>query len=159
MSERLKFSLMHLDKYLIIKGPCSSYVKCLSTLKYDTFYIKDGNNRWLVKLGVIVESNLEVIKIIMAANKKSGLSTYYDDVQHLFTTGAIWEDQIYSQEDLPLKGEYLGASFDFVEGILRCTHITVITRKKPEQYNPAIDMMKELEELDLIIQKNGQDEI
>jgi len=156
MSDRLKFSLMHLDRYIKINSPCSVYAKCLSRLDYDTFFIRDGHNRWLTKLGVIVEDNLEKIKAIIAENKKLKRLTYYEDVTHLLMYASIWEDQITVAEDLPLKGEYLGASFDYVEGVLRCTHITVITRRKPELYRPAEDMLKELAELELIIKQNGQ---
>jgi hypothetical protein len=49
---------------------------------------------------------------------------------HLLMTGAIWEDQIATDADLPSKGEELIAVFGYVKDILMCTNIT-IPRRQP----------------------------
>jgi hypothetical protein len=52
---------------------------------------------------------------------------------HLLMTGAIWEDQIATDADLPSKGEELIAVFGYVKDILMCTNIT-IPRRQPDIY-------------------------
>jgi len=156
MKQELKFSLMHLDNYVIVEEPCVLDVTCLSTLHYDVLYTQDGHDRWLVKLNTVTAPNLKVLKKIIKKNTSLGVDTYYSEITYLLSYGAIWETQIYTPEDLPVKGEKLWAAFDFVKGVLCCTHITVKTRKTPTLYKPALDIMQQLTELELIIEQNGK---
>jgi hypothetical protein len=44
---------------------------------------------------------------------------------HLLMTGALWEDQIATDADLPSKGEEMIAVFGYVREVLMCTNITL----------------------------------
>jgi hypothetical protein len=45
-------------------------------------------------------------------------------------TGALWEDQIATDADLPSKGEEMIAVFGYVREVLMCTNITLIPRRQ-----------------------------
>lgn len=140
---------MHLDKFAIIKEPCTIIVQNNSIIDYENLFKVDGHNRWLINLKAITEYNLDLLKQLTAKN----LTLTYADMGHLTMTGALWEDQIEEPEELPAKGENLIAVFDYVDEILRCTNITLIPRKKAELYSPAEEIMGQIREFEQIIKE------
>lgn len=137
---KLRFSLSHLENYAIIKEPCTALVKNNSVLDIDNLYEDDGHNRWIINLKAITEKNLNLIKKIVSENE---LVTYWD-IGHLLMKGAIWEDQVFSQLDLPVRGENVIATFDYVNGDLLCTNITLIPKVQLELYTPAKELLDEI---------------
>lgn len=141
------FKLEHLDRYAVIRYPCTIMVKNNSRLQMSDIYTGDNNPRWLVNLKVITEFNLSLLKQL----DKDGVQLTYWDIKHLLMKGAIWESQIKSPSDLPCKGEEMIAVFDYVNDILMCTSITLIPRKQPNLYIHSTNVMDEINEFEKII--------
>lgn len=145
------FALSHLDQFEQLEGPETILVKNMSPLDYNKLYTGDGNPRWILQLKAITTENLELIKAV--SKKVSSLT--YRDIGHLLMTGVIWEDQVKNAECLPVKGEYVHASFDYVKGILRCTNISVITRRVPIRYDYNKEILDEINNFENIVKNNG----
>lgn len=145
------FSLSHLDQFEIIEGPETLMVKNMTPLNYNELYTGDGNPRWILQLKAITIENLNLIKSV--AGKVSALT--YRDIGHLLMTGTIWQNQISNEECLPVKGEYVHASFDYVKGVLRCTNISVITRRVPIRYDYKKEILDEINNFENILKNNG----
>jgi hypothetical protein len=73
------------------------YVDCKKQLKLamDDLYT-EKQSRWILNLKVISEFNLMLLKA-----RRRRLT--YSDMGHLLMTGALWEDQIATDADLPSK--------------------------------------------------------
>ena len=66
-------------------------------------------------------------------------------VRHCFTSGAIWANDVDDMTRLPTKGENIIATFDYVEGTLMCTALTLIPREKLETFDlDALDESRQL---------------
>jgi len=143
----LVFSMSHMDGYAIIEGPCTVIVRCNSRAGPGNFYTSGGSPRWVINLKAVSEYNFNLLQGIV----KEKSVVFYDEVMHLVLKGAIWEDQVDGPLDLPVKGENVIATFDYVEGILRCTAITLIPRKQPKIFSMSAEIFKEMEEFEKII--------
>jgi len=142
---RIPFSLQSLWKYAIIDGPCTAAVRCVSSLDYEGgLYTEDGYNRWIANLGAVKKKSLEEIEKLYYAYKKEGRVLYYDQIGHLLMSGAIWENQIFSRVDLPVKGEMIIAVFGLVDDVVKCTNISTIPKSKPKLYEPAEALLEEI---------------
>jgi hypothetical protein len=75
-------------------------VKNNSKLAMDDLYRRQ-QSQWILNLKVISEFNLMLLKEL----SKEGERLTYSDMGHLLMTGALWEDQIATDADLPSKGE------------------------------------------------------
>jgi hypothetical protein len=62
MKRGLIFKLEHLDRYAIVKEPCTLIVKNNSKLAMDDLYTEDNSPRWILNLKVISEFNLMLLK-------------------------------------------------------------------------------------------------
>lgn len=140
-NEELTFDIQHLTNYAIIKEPCTVIVKCNSKLDFDTMYEEDGYFRWITNLKAISVQNLNYIQKLV--DSKANLT--YRFVGNLLMSGAIWENQVNTNLDLPVKGEDIIATFDYVKEKLLCTNITIIPRIKPDIFKPASSIIKEIE--------------
>jgi hypothetical protein len=140
------FEMHHLDMFAIIDEPCTMRIRNHTTLKWDNIYDGDGHSRWIVNLKAITAENLAAVKLI---TEKSSL--HYYDVSKYFLSGALWETQVQSSEELPIKGEEVGCVFDYVDGILRCTNLSIIPRKRPKLYIHSVEVQQELTDLEAII--------
>jgi hypothetical protein len=87
---------------------------------------------------------------------KEGERLTYSDMGHLLMTGALWEDQIATDADLPSKGEEMIAVFGYVREVLMC-NITLIPRRQPDIYLYSSESMDEINEFEQII-KDMRDE-
>lgn len=153
MKDSLVFKLEHLDRYAIIKEPCTIVVKNNSRVTTDDIYTKDGSPRWILSLKVITEFNLTLLKTLHA----EGEHLTYNDMGHLLMSGAIWEEQVHIPSDLPCKGEEMIAVFGWVKKTLMCTSITLIPRLQPDLYLYSTEALGEINEFEEII-KNMRDE-
>lgn len=143
------FEMKHLDRISRISGPCTVYVRNNNAIDYNKLYTQDGHNRWIITLKAMTEENFQIVK---EASKVSTI--YYRDVRELFLTGAIWENQILSEKDMPLKGEEVGCVFDYRDGILRCVSVSTLPRKRPKTYIHSVEVYAEIEEFEKIILKD-----
>lgn len=149
-TKKIKFKIMHLEGFAIIDGPCTVFVKNNSILKHDQLYTDDGHNRWILNLKAIERDKLETLKII---TNEPEYNLSYFKASKLFFTGALWEDQVINDADLPVKGEDVIAVFGHVDGVLRCTNITIIPRKTPEIFMPGNDLTGKLKEFEDLIKE------
>jgi hypothetical protein len=146
MSENLMFEMSHLDKYAVISEPGFLLIKNNSKLNYDDMYTADGHNRWIMNLKAVTVESLGYLKLM----RKLG-PLYYSTAGKFLMTGALWENQVLKEEDLPIKGEEVGCIFNYVKGVLRCTNITVIPRKKPKLYIHSKEVYNDIQALENII--------
>lgn len=147
--DSIVFKLEHLDRFAVIKEPCTIVVKNNSRLTMQDIYSRDNSPRWILNLKVITEFNLSLLKVLCA----EGAQLTYRDMGHLLMTGSIWEEQVLVPSDLPCKGEELIAVFGFVKGVLLCTSITLIPRLQPDIYLHASEVMDEINEFEKIIKE------
>lgn len=143
------FKLEHLDRYAVISEPCTLIVKNNSRVTMQDIYTGDINPRWILNLKVITEFNLALLKTLC----KEGAELTYRDMRHLLITGALWEEQVSVESDLPSKGEELIAVFGWVNNVLLCTNITLIPRRQPDIYLHASEVMDEINEFEKIIKE------
>jgi len=74
----------------------------------------------------------------------------YDEVKHLFLSGALWPNQIEELENLPVKGEEVLVTITEDEtGVYRCSNIALIPRQPLEffDYTEHCDLLKTYSEL------------
>lgn len=149
----LPFKLEHLDRYAVIREPCTLIVKNNSRVTMADIYTGDLNPRWILSLKVITEFNLQLLKTLV----HEGADLTYGDMGHLLMTGALWEEQVMVESELPSKGEELIAVFGYVNNVLLCTNITLIPRRQPDIYLHSSEVMDEINEFEQII-KDMRDE-
>jgi len=154
INDSVVFKLEHLDRFAIIKEPCTIVVKNNSRVTADDIYLKDTHPRWILNLKVITQFNLTLLKTLYA----EGAQLTYRDMGHLLMTGSIWEEQIRIPSDLPCKGEEMIAVFGMVKGTLLCTSITLIPRLQPDLYLHASEVMDEINEFEKIIKEMRDEE-
>jgi hypothetical protein len=112
----------------------------------DDLYTEDNSPRWILNLKVISEFNLMLLKEL----SKEGERLTYSDMGHLLMTGALWEDQIATDADLPSKGEEMIAVF-YVREVLMCTNITLIPRRQPDIYLILVNQWTRLMNLNKLL--------
>lgn len=150
----LVFKLEHLDRFAIIKEPCTIVVKNNSRVTMSDIYARDSSPRWILNLKVITEFNLTLLRTLCS----EGEQLTYRDMGHLLMTGSIWEEQILIPSDLPCKGEEMIAVFNWVNSVLLCTSITLIPRMQPDLYLHASEAMDEINEFEKIIKEMRDEE-
>jgi len=136
----LYFDIKHLDKYSIVTEPCTAIVRCNSTPDFNKPYTDDGHDRWIINLKAIPEVNLEVLKEV----HKNNLKVKYSAIGYLFLSGAIWYDQIWEETQLPVKGENVIATFDYVKDKLMCTNITVIPKVNLKEFSASEEVLADI---------------
>lgn len=116
-----KFNLDLLKNYQVVSKPCTAKVRVASDVNYLT---TDNNPRYLVNLYVIEKNNIETL-----VNRVGDKVVDFSYVRDLFISGSIFEDKIADKSELPIKNETILASFDYIDGILRCTHVSPMARE------------------------------
>lgn len=114
------FKLDHLKNYQVVEHAGSALVRVSSDVRY---LVEDKYPRYLVNLSVIRKDDLE--KIVKRVGNKE---VKFDYIKDLLISGAIFKDNIRNTIELPTKGEKVIVTFDYVDDILRCTHISTIPR-------------------------------
>ena len=132
MSEAI-FNLDNLKNYQVVSKPCTAKVRVSSDV---TYLVTDNNPRYLVNLYVIDKNNIDEV-----VNRVGDKTVNFSYVRDLFISGAIFADKISNVDELPRKYENVYASFDYINGVMRCTHISPVAR----EVLPMVD----LERLDL----------
>jgi len=137
----LRFDIKHIDKYAIVSEPCTAIVRCNSTPDFNKPYIEDGYDRWIISLKVVTEENLKILKAV----SETGTVVHYSQISHLLLNGAIWKNQIWEDTQLPVKGENVIATFDYVDGAIMCTAITVIPKVNLEIFDASESVLSDIE--------------
>lgn len=119
------FHLNLLKNYQVINIPGTYYVNVAYTITEKNL-IMDVYPRYLVPLRVITPKGLEEILSYLIDDKKV---VPFKDVREHFLTGVLWFGDIL-EEQLPIKGEKVLATFDLKDNKLTCTHIELLPREE-----------------------------
>ncbi|MCK5787714.1 MAG: hypothetical protein KAH32_01785 [Chlamydiia bacterium] len=131
MNEPL-FKIEHLDRYKILDEPCTAIVDVRATIKSST--VINSSEAWFVPLRVVTKDNIEILKEMR--------SVPYSELRDYFISGVLWADSA-NIEELPIRGEKIIASFDYIKGELRCVGLTQIPRKELPSFLAA-DLLNKL---------------
>jgi hypothetical protein len=127
------FNLKLLSNYHLVANPGTYYVSTAYTITGDNLFI-DEHSRYIVPLRALTSEGLS--ELISNEELMSGKNIPFKDVRHLFLSGAVWDTDTFDVSDLPIKGERLLATFDFVDTVrgrrLLCTHIELLPREELE---------------------------
>jgi len=136
MSNEPIFHLELLKNYQVIDRPGTFMVSVAYDITQDSLYTKDDYARYLIPLRVIRARDLPTLILFV----KDHGNIPYRLVRDYFLTGAIFENDGIDPDTLPIKGERVVATFDYINDILQCTHIKLIDRDELEYVNfSAID--------------------
>lgn len=152
-ADSIIFKLEHLDRFAIISEPCTLIVKNNSRVMMSDLFTDDSYPRWILNLKAITAFNLSLIKSLCA----EGVQLTYTDIGHLLMSGALWSDQVYTDSDLPSKGEEVIAVFGIVRDVLMCTNITLVPRRQPDIYLHSCETLDEINEFEKIIKEMRND--
>jgi len=139
---KLIFTLEHLRDVAIIEKPCTGLVKCKVNVLPEHLYVDGRHNRWIVDLYAVTKQDMKLLKKLAIRGK-----TLYTAAASYFLKGVIWENTVVDHNDLPIKKENMLAVFDYIEGKLRCINLNILPKTTLTLYNPAIDLLKSLEEM------------
>lgn len=121
------FHLKLLSNYQIVNIP-GVYLAAVAYTITDNNLILDDYPRYLIPLRVITSEGLnKIVQLLKDESKRISFET----VRNHFMTGAIWFKDII-EEDLPVKGERVLATFDMKDDKLLCTNIELLPRKELE---------------------------
>ncbi len=124
-------SSIYLENIQEVTEPCTVVVRVAVSPK---LYTGDEYPRYLMLLRVAIPSSIESIYDLFQSSTKP---LQFDHIRSFLFTGAIFEGSV-KVDELPVRGEKVIATFDYVSGELKCTSITVIPRKKL----PYLDVTK-----------------
>ena len=130
MSEAI-FHVRLLSNYQLVTKPGTYYVSTAYTVT-EANLILDDFPRYIVPLRALTGDGLSELVELLGSQP----SIPFTDIRHVFLSGALWytENDLYEEKDLPVKGEKVLATFDFVEreGAKRllCTHIELLPREE-----------------------------
>ena len=120
-----------LSNYQLVTKPGTYYVSTAYTVT-DSNLVLDEFPRYIVPLRALTSEGLFELMNIVGIDQ----SVPFSEVRHLFLSGALWynENDLYEERDLPIKGEKVLATFDFVEvnenKKLLCTHLELLPREE-----------------------------
>ncbi len=121
------FHIGLLSRYQLLVKPGTHIVTVGYTVT-DANYILDENPRYLVPLRVVTGEGLEKILSIVDGGSKT---VPFDKVRKHFLIGALWDtDGEIQTSDLPIKGERVNATFDYVGERLLCTHLELLPKEE-----------------------------
>ena len=122
----------HLRNYDVIPGPGTFVVKVTNTVKPQYIHGEGSKSRYIVNLRAATMDGFELCVDLMGNNEISEMTK---EMYRCFMSGVIWENDLDDISKLPMKGEQVIASFDYIEDVLRCTAITLIPRKKLDGFD------------------------
>lgn len=143
------FHLGLLKNYQIVAKP-GAYLASVAYTVTNSNLILDDYPRYLVPLRVMNSSGLDSLLSILEDESEI---ISFSSVKKYFLSGVLWFSDI-EEENLPVKGERVMATFDDVDGKLLCIHIELLPREELDyiDINNIIDFRKTL--LKLLQEKN-----
>lgn len=121
----------HLRNYKVINKPGTFMVKVANTVKPEYLYEDGSKSRFIVNLRCATLDGFEECLQLMGTNE----TVPFERVNKCFMSGALWESDIEDITVLPIKGEEVIATFDYVDEILRCTALTLVPRKELQDFD------------------------
>lgn len=116
-----------LTNYQVLDRPGTFIVTVAYDVTSANYYTRDGFPRYIVPLRVLTAENL--IKVMNVLNDEPNVP--FKEVKGYFLSGALFDnDGTYDTTTLPVKGEKVVATFDYVDGKLFCTHLKLIDREE-----------------------------
>ena len=140
-----------LSNYQLVTKPGTYYVSVAYSVG-DVNLILNEHARYVVPLRAVTSEGLNYI--ITALNESADGLVSFKDIRKWFLSGALWynENSLYSEEDLPIKGEKVLATFDYVDingnKKLLCTYIELLPREELDYID-----IDQLDEFRLVINK------
>ena len=126
------FHLKLLSHYQLVTKPGTYYVSTAYTVTDNNLFMGDEFPRYIVPLRAITGDGLTVI--VAALDQVAGGEVPFSNLRHCFLSGAIFLKDDFDEKDLPVKGEKLLATFDYVERDegkkLLCTSIELLPREE-----------------------------
>lgn len=113
----------------IVDEPGTYKVKVMSNTSMTT--VGKDNPRYLVNLRACKTKDINYLANRLFTEGE----VEFSDIDVKFFVGALWLDQIDRTSDLPIKGEDVLATFDYVEDEIMCTRIEPVYRKEYELLN------------------------
>ena len=127
-----KFHLKLLSHYQMVTKPGTYYVSTAYSVNDKHLFVGDDYPRYIVPLRAITGDGLKVI--ITALNEAADGLVPFTEIRHAFLSGAIFLTDEFDESLLPVKGEKLLATFDYVEREegkkLLCTGIELLPREE-----------------------------
>lgn len=121
-----------LSHYQLVTKPGTYYVSTAYSVNDNHLFMGDDYPRYIVPLRAITGDGLN--SIITALSKVANDSVPFFEIRHLFLSGAIFLREDFDEKTLPMKGEKLLATFDYVEREegkrLLCTGIELLPREE-----------------------------
>jgi len=118
------FHLGLLRNYQVLDRPGTFIVTVAADVTTASLYTEDSYPRYIVPLRVIRGDDLIKLTAVLNAFKEVPFSS----VQKYFMSGAIFVNDGIDEEDLPIKGERIIATFEDRDDKLLCTHLKLIDR-------------------------------
>jgi hypothetical protein len=125
-----KFSKKTLKNYEIIKEPGTHIVQVSNTVKPE-YLIEDGSkSRYIINLRVGTIEGFKKCLEIFGDKEEIEIK----EINNCFLSGVIWSNNLEDLNLLPVKGENVIASFDYLDDKLVCTSINLIPRKQLDKF-------------------------
>lgn len=128
----IMFHLKLLSHYQLVTKPGTYYVSTGYSVNDKHLFLGDDYPRYIVPLRAITGEGLNYI--ITALNEATDGLVPFTTLRHCFLSGAIFLKDDFDEETLPVKGEKLLATFDYVEREegkkLFCTSIELLPREE-----------------------------
>jgi len=134
-----------LANYQVVEKPGVYKVKVRYNINENHLYEEDSFPRYLVGLLASTKEDLMFASSLL----EDRICINYTELSNKFMTGVIWENSVENISDLPVKGETVIATFDYVESRLVCTGIVQIPRIELKRfdisnYNKSIQLIKKM---------------
>jgi hypothetical protein len=121
-----------LAHWQVVDKPGTFKVKVAANVKSEDVYVNDDYPRYLIPLRVIRAADLQKITALL---HEYG-NVPFSKIRPYTISGAIFANDIdLSDEELPVKGEEVLATFDYVDEKLMCTAIKLLPREELEYVN------------------------
>jgi hypothetical protein len=121
-----------LSHYQYVSKPGTYYVSTAYTVNDNHLFMGDEHPRYIVPLRAITGDGLAFI--IQALKEEASGEVPFSIIRHCFLSGAIFLKDDFDEKTLPVKGEKLLATFDYVEreegNRLLCTSIELLPREE-----------------------------
>jgi len=120
------FNKESLKTFHVVDEPGTYFVKVNNNINSNHLYTEDDHPRYLVSLKVIYKDDIQKCLDLFGNNEQIP----FKYIRPYLFTGVIWENQIISELDLPIKNEEVIATFNFLEDEMRCISMTLVPRKE-----------------------------
>lgn len=133
MSDAL-FHLKLLANYQLVTKPGTYYVSTAYTVHESNLNVSGVTPKYIVPFRAMTGEGLQEILEALKASENGTVP--YSDISRSFLSGALWCEgsELYDESDLPIKGEKVLATFDYVDTKygrrLLCTHVELLPREE-----------------------------